>query len=570
MPERPRGAPEQVGLLGHSPADAESPMLVTPVVPGGGLQDEDDLQIGADAEAAAIQPAGTFSAIFNMVNSILGAGLVGLPYAFARAGVPLGWMLFVGTALLTCYTLEILIHVGDKACREGHIAAVAYEEVTAYALGERGRRAALGCQWLYTFGACVGYVVILKDSLCTALGNLTGASIFEDQEALITAALCLVLLLPICLLRSVASLSNLSLVSFVAVIVIVVLVVEQLATNRDNLCAQPPPAPPAAVSPADLAAAPVTCDVDYSTFGRVGALDVLGVFVFAYMAHHNQFPIYRSLGDTADPKRFASVTRLSILLASMLTGTSSAVIYATYGQSLDSDFFKSYPGSSDLMNAGRFIFALTMVLSFPMQFVVGREVVQVVLADMVREVDLAGATPLDDDAAPGFADAGRSASGVLASGLSTGGAAVRPMASSETLRARSSFGARSSQVRGRVCSSVDRPPPNKAMSAAGGAVREFTPLRLHLLTTLPLFVVIVGLALAAPSLGAVLNLVGGIMGSALGFVIPALINISDARERGTVPLGGWVMAYGTVCFGVCVGVISTVFSVLDFAGVSVD
>merc|ERR1712216_389979 len=47
--------------------------------------------------------------VFNLVSTIVGGGLLSLPYAFAQCGVGLGVVLLALTAGLSVYTVQLLV-----------------------------------------------------------------------------------------------------------------------------------------------------------------------------------------------------------------------------------------------------------------------------------------------------------------------------------------------------------------------------------------------------------------------------------------------------------------------------
>jgi hypothetical protein len=77
--------------------------------------------------------------------------------------------------------------------------------------------------------------------------------------------------------------------------------------------------------------------------------------------------------------------------------------------------------------------------------------------------------------------------------------------------------------------------------------------RYHVLLTLAFWLVSVGVALVAPTLGDVLNIVGCGTGSLIAFILPAIF----ARANGDK---GW-KTMGILVIGVLVAVLGTVFSI---------
>ena len=50
----------------------------------------------------------------NLANTIIGSGIIGLPYAMRQAGLVLGLALLVLVGALTAYSLDILIRAGRR------------------------------------------------------------------------------------------------------------------------------------------------------------------------------------------------------------------------------------------------------------------------------------------------------------------------------------------------------------------------------------------------------------------------------------------------------------------------
>lgn len=48
-------------------------------------------------------------ASFNYINSIVGSGVIGIPYAFHRAGFGLGFLLLILVAVITDYSLILMV-----------------------------------------------------------------------------------------------------------------------------------------------------------------------------------------------------------------------------------------------------------------------------------------------------------------------------------------------------------------------------------------------------------------------------------------------------------------------------
>ena len=54
-----------------------------------------------------------FHAVLNLVNSVLGAGVLGIPYAFAKAGIIPSIIIFVFMVILNYASLSIVCYIAD-------------------------------------------------------------------------------------------------------------------------------------------------------------------------------------------------------------------------------------------------------------------------------------------------------------------------------------------------------------------------------------------------------------------------------------------------------------------------
>ncbi|KAJ1404841.1 transmembrane amino acid transporter protein-domain-containing protein [Ochromonadaceae sp. CCMP2298] len=157
-----------------------------------------------------------FGASFNFTNSIVGAGIIGLPYAVQQCGLVLGVLLLLLVAVLVNRSVVMLIESGLKVGRFD------LEDLAESLMGKTGYYCALLYMFLFAFGAQVGYLVIIGDSVPRVF------ALFYPESFLADRALCLlffgvvVLLLSLC--RQIETLSWTSLVSIVADVVIILIV----------------------------------------------------------------------------------------------------------------------------------------------------------------------------------------------------------------------------------------------------------------------------------------------------------------------------------------------------------
>lgn len=215
--------------------------------------DVDDVDINsasddtADTWTVLHVPGSTVAgATFNFTNSIVGAGAIGLGGAIAVSGGIVSICCIVFFGLFTKLSLDLLIELTVNT--DG--AHNSYEDLGRVAYGMAGRLAVLISKTLYSFGCLVAYVIVVKDNFGSGLRHLiyrddedggdggenSGADVswFEillEREDLLTFILSTGIILPLCLMRDMTTLSNFSIVSVFAMVAIVIIVVMLFVIN---------------------------------------------------------------------------------------------------------------------------------------------------------------------------------------------------------------------------------------------------------------------------------------------------------------------------------------------------
>ncbi|GAB1521406.1 hypothetical protein RhiTH_004501 [Rhizoctonia solani] len=111
--------------------------------------DNDDPAERVDiAELAARQHKGgnMLDSMFNMANSILGAGIIGLPYAVSQAGFVTGILLLVILAGVTDWTIRLIVRNAKLSGRTSYI------DIMGHCYGSSGRAAVSFFQFAFAFG----------------------------------------------------------------------------------------------------------------------------------------------------------------------------------------------------------------------------------------------------------------------------------------------------------------------------------------------------------------------------------------------------------------------------------
>ncbi|XP_034642415.1 putative sodium-coupled neutral amino acid transporter 11 isoform X2 [Trachemys scripta elegans] len=234
------------------------------------------------------------SAGFNVINSIIGSGIIGLPYSMKEAGFPLGVLLLVGVAYITDYSIILLIKGGNLSGTNS------YQELVNKSYGFIGYLILSILQFLYPFIAMISYNIITGDTLTKVFQTIPGVgpdNLLTYRQVII---LCITIIftLPMSLYRDIAKLAKVSFISLILTTVILIIVMIRTAT----------------LSPL------VPKTENAWIFAKSNAIQAIGVMSFG-------------------------------------------------------DIFENYCRDDDLATFGRFCYGVTIILTFPIECFVTREVI---------------------------------------------------------------------------------------------------------------------------------------------------------------------------------------------------
>ncbi len=171
---------------------------------GGGSEEE----VHAWAEAERSRPkSGLRMAFMNMANSIIGAGIIGQPYALRQAGLLAGVVLLVVLTFLVDWTICLIV-VNSKLS-----GANSFQGTVEKCFGRPGLIAISVAQWVFAFGGMVAFGVIVGDSIphvleavWPGLREMPVMGLLADRRVVI-ALFTLCISYPLALYRDIAKVS---------------------------------------------------------------------------------------------------------------------------------------------------------------------------------------------------------------------------------------------------------------------------------------------------------------------------------------------------------------------------
>jgi sodium-coupled neutral amino acid transporter 11 len=446
-------------------------------------------------------------ASLNLSNSIIGAGCIGYGGAMARTGGLASLAIVASFGVLTKYSFDVCVDLAIDYCP----APASFEELGRAAYGRAGRVAVMLSKGSFAFGSIVAYIIILKDNLAPAArhlllgddsGDLSGlgpvASFLLDDDGA-AFVLSAAVMLPLSLLRDPTPLERFSTLKLSIFVLIIGIVIYLWATTAT------------AVSLNESGRGGQDWGEHWLVV-RPGCWQSMGTFLFTFVTHNVVHLVYNSL-DAAirTSANWHKVTTRSILLASAMCVPVGLFVYMTSWEETTSNLFDQYPPSK-AVDTCRIFLALCMLFTYPLAFFSVRELLIISLPGQ-------GLPPVAATSA--WQSSGKQQVESLLPAVETTPLVANLFASS------------------------DVQPSTEASYLMPGNDRQLrTPY--HVALTVSLWAVTVVLALAAPSLGDVLNLVGCASGSTIGFLLPALFSF---RLRGYTTVALLMLVVGIVVGG---------------------
>ena len=282
----------------------------------------------------------------NMSNSIVGAGIVGLPFALQKSGMGVGVFLLVAMSFISWYALKL---VGESSIA---LRSRSYEESAQRTLGALGEKAVLVSQFMFDFGAALAYLMIAADTSTGVMRLIIGHG-FPGLRQICILVIAFTGMLPLCLLRDISGLEKWSSLSIFIVIVVSILVLIKMAMRVD-----------------------ARGNSDGVQFGPSSPMDLIftqGVLSFTFVCQNVAIIYYNTL-NRGTPERFRQVSALAILGSAVLTALFGMCGYVTFEHETKDDVLNNFRDGDGLATLMRVLYVGTMVLTYPIPMFVCRQV----------------------------------------------------------------------------------------------------------------------------------------------------------------------------------------------------
>lgn len=314
-----------------------------------GVHDESgDVVMAMPASPPPLGNAGFASSCVNLLKTIIGAGMLSLPFAFSLVGIFPGTALLVLATAMTIFGLYLLAKASYEVCdRTGSFAAlsaVSYPRLTPLF----DLAVALKC-----LGVSIGYLKIIGDLLPATIKGFQSSS---DESAwylnrIIWVSAITAGIAPVTFMKRMDSLkytSFLGLMSVVYLLVLSVVMYIQTIMTTGSI----------------FGYGALITKLDISSFRA------FPIMVFAFCCHQNLFPIQNEARKNAPRPMLLviNICTMSALVIYLLFATGS---YATWNVDpaetpINANIINNYPTKGVQYILARFLYIFLLTFSYPM------------------------------------------------------------------------------------------------------------------------------------------------------------------------------------------------------------
>ncbi|XP_014066203.1 probable sodium-coupled neutral amino acid transporter 6 [Salmo salar] len=316
--------------------------------------------LGNRAEEPRAKGASFTSSVFNLMNAIMGSGILGLAYTMANTGIVGFCILLLLVSSLAAYSIHLLLKLCD------HTGITSYEDLGGRALQKPGKVLVGVTILIQNIGAMSSYMFILKTELPAAIASFlspetSGGAWYEDGKTLlILVTVCVVL--PLALLPKIGFLGYTSSLAFLFILFFTVVVVVKKS-------AIPCPLP----SNVTLSINQISNSSESECTPKLFVISsksayTIPTLAFSFLCHTAVLPIYSEM-DRPSKKRMQNVTNVSISLSFLLYLVSALFGYLTFYSHVDSELLLSYDTylpRDVLVMAVRLAILLAVLLTVPL------------------------------------------------------------------------------------------------------------------------------------------------------------------------------------------------------------
>ncbi|KAJ8247383.1 hypothetical protein GJAV_G00245750 [Gymnothorax javanicus] len=304
---------------------------------------------------------GSFGAIFIMLKSALGAGLLNFPWAFEKAG---------GVNTAVAVELVSLVFLISGLVILGYASSISrqntYQDVVREVCGPAIGQLCEVCFVFNLFMISVAFLVVVQDQLeklCVSLyETVTGSSEAEmpyhwyTDQRFALFILCVILILPLSIPKEIGFQKYTSILGTLAATYLTVAIIVKYYLQEEHKAITTPVYTNSASSWASM-------------------FSVIPTICFGFQCHEACIAIYSSM-ENKRLSHWVLIAVVSMFFCLLIYSLTGVYGFLTFGKEVAADILMSYPGNDIVMIVARLLFGISIITIYPIILLLGRSVIQ--------------------------------------------------------------------------------------------------------------------------------------------------------------------------------------------------
>ncbi|XP_053179145.1 putative sodium-coupled neutral amino acid transporter 8 [Scomber japonicus] len=303
---------------------------------------------------------GSFGAVFIMLKSALGAGLLNFPWAFQKAG---------GVKTAVSVELVSLVFLISGLVILGYASSISrqntYQDVVREVCGQAVGQLCEVCFCFNLFMICVAFLVVVQDQLeklCISLyETVTGSSEGEmpyhwyTDQRFALFIMCLVIILPLSIPKEIGIQKYTSVLGTLAATYLCVAVIVKYYMMESHT-------------------AIITPEHSQGIGSWASMFSVVPTICFGFQCHEACIAIYSSM-ENQKLSHWVIISVVSMFFCLLIYTLTGVYGFMTFGRDVASDILMSYPGNDVVMIISRLLFGISIITIYPIILLLGRSVI---------------------------------------------------------------------------------------------------------------------------------------------------------------------------------------------------
>lgn len=295
-------------------------------------------------------------AFMNMANSILGAGIIGQPFAMRNSGLLGGIIVMVLLTVLIDWTLRLIV-INAKMSQTR-----SYQDTVHYCYGRIGKAVLLLTISSFAYGGCMAFCVIIGDTIPHVLKLFLPESAYVKGSFLgwLLSRNVIIILFTTCISYPLSlnkDISKLAKASGFALFGMAVIVIITLFRGP-------------------FADASLKANLTKSEWLiNKNIFQGISVISFALVCHHNTLFIFNSMRN-ATVEKFSKLTHWACGISMCFCLLMGIPGLLTFGNNVKGNILNNFKANDPWINIARFCFGLNMLTTFPLEVFVVRDVLK--------------------------------------------------------------------------------------------------------------------------------------------------------------------------------------------------